>query len=55
MPAVEPRPHDNVPAELLTTHYLEEHPNDFILIGDYKGVQQPYYIFNCKRDKRDDA
>lgn len=55
MPIVEPRPHDEVPEDFLTMHYLEKYPNDSILIGGYNGVQQLNWIFSRKGGKRDDA
>lgn len=55
MPIVEPRPHDEVPEDFLTMHYLEKYPNDSILIGGYNGVQQLNSIFSRKGGKRDDA
>ncbi len=55
LPKVEPQTRVDVPEEFLTMHYLEKYPDDYILIGGYKGTEQLNWIFSRKGGKRDDA
>ncbi len=55
LPKVEPMQRVDVPEEFLTMHYLEKYPDDYILIGGYKGTEQLNWIFSRKGGKRDDA
>ena len=55
MPIVEPRPHDVIPKQFLTMHYLENYPKTTFLIGIVNGMDQLNWIFSRKGGKRDDA
>lgn len=55
LPRVEARPHDVIPKEFLTMHYLEKYPNDYIVVGGYNGVEQLNWVFSRQGGKRDDA
>ena len=55
MPIVEPRPHDVIPKQFLTMHYLENYPKTTFLIGIVNGKDHLNWIFSRKGGKRDDA
>ena len=55
MPIVEPRPHDVIPKQFLTMHYLENYPKTTFLIGIVNGMDHLNWIFSRKGGKRDDA
>ena len=55
MPIVEPRPHDVIPKQFLTMHYLENYPTATFLIGMVNGINHLNWIFSRKGGKRDDA
>lgn len=55
MPIIEPRPHDVVPKQFLTMHYLENYPTTTFLVGIVNGVDHLNWIFSRKGGKRDDA
>ena len=55
MPIVEPRPHDVIPKQFLTMHYLENYPKATFLIGIVNGYEHLNWIFSRNGGKRDDA
>lgn len=55
MPIVEPRPHDVIPKQFLTMHYLENYPKATFLIGIVNDMEHLHWIFSRKGGKRDDA
>ena len=55
MPRVEARPHDVIPKQFLTMHYLENYPKATFLIGIVNGMEHLHWIFSRKGGKRDDA
>lgn len=55
MPIVEPRPHDVIPKQFLTMHYLENYPTATFLIGIVNGYEHLNWIFSRNGGKRDDA
>ena len=55
MPIVEPRPHDVIPKQFLTMHYLESYPKATFLIGIVNGYEHLNWIFSRNGGKRDDA
>lgn len=55
MPKVEARPHDVIPKQFLTMHYLENYPKATFLIGIVNGMEHLHWIFSRKGGKRDDA
>lgn len=55
MPIVEPRPHDVIPKQFLTMHYLENYPKTTFLIGIVNGYEHLNWIFSRNGGKRDDA
>ena len=55
MPRVEARPHDVIPKQFLTMHYLENYPKATFLIGIVNGIEHLHWIFSRKGGKRDDA
>ena len=55
MPRVEARPHDVIPKQFLTMHYLENYPKATFLIGIVNGMEHLNWIFSRKGGKRDDA
>ena len=55
MPIVEPRPHDVIPRQFLTMHYLENYPKATFLIGIVNGYEHLNWIFSRNGGKRDDA
>lgn len=55
MPIVEPRPHDVIPKQFLTMHYLENYPKATFLIGIVNGYEHQNWIFSRNGGKRDDA
>ena len=55
MPRVEARPHDVIPKQFLTMHYLENYPKATFLIGIVNGMDHLHWIFSRKGGKRDDA
>ena len=55
MPIVEPRPHDVIPKQFLTMHYLENYPKATFLIGIVNGYEHLNWIFSRQGGKRDDA
>lgn len=55
MPIVEPRPHDVIPKQFLTMHYLENYPKTTFLVGIVNGYEHLNWIFSRKGGKRDDA
>ena len=55
MPIVEPRPHDEIPKQFLTMHYLENYAETTILVGIVNGLDHLHWIFSRKGGKRDDA
>lgn len=55
MPRVEARPHDFIPKQFLTMHYLENYPKATFLIGIVNGMEHLHWIFSRKGGKRDDA
>ena len=55
MPIVEPRPHDVIPKQFLTMHYLEKYPKATFLIGIVNGYEHLNWIFSRHGGKRDDA
>lgn len=55
MPIIEPRPHDVIPKQFLTMHYLENYPKATFLIGIVNGYEHLNWIFSRNGGKRDDA
>lgn len=55
MPKVEPRPHDVIPKQFLTMHYLENYPTATFLVGIVNGIDHLNWIFSRLGGKRDDA
>lgn len=55
MTIVEPRPHDVIPKQFLTMHYLENYPKATFLIGIVNGYEHLNWIFSRNGGKRDDA
>lgn len=55
LPIVEPRPHDEIPKQFLTMHYLENYPTATFLIGIVNGIDHLHWIFSRNGGKRDDA
>lgn len=55
MPRVEARPHDVIPKQFLTMHYLENYPSVTFLIGIVNGIYHLNWIFSRLGGKRDDA
>ena len=55
MPIVEPRPHNEIPKQFLTMHYLENYAETTILVGIVNGLDHLHWIFSRKGGKRDDA
>lgn len=55
MPRVEARPHDVIPKQFLTMHYLENYPKATFLIGIVNGINHLNWIFSRQGGKRDDA
>lgn len=55
MPKVEPRPHDVIPKQFLTMHYLENYPTATFLVGIVIGIDHLNWIFSRLGGKRDDA
>lgn len=55
MPRVKARPHDVIPKQFLTMHYLENYPKATFLIGIVNGMEHLHWIFSRKGGKRDDA
>lgn len=55
MPIVEPRPHDVIPKQFLTMHFLENYPTATFLVGIVNGIDHLNWIFSRKGGKRDDA
>ncbi len=55
MPKVEPRPHDVIPTQFLTMHYLENYPTTTFLVGIVNGIDHLNWIFSRIGGKRDDA
>ena len=55
MPRVEARPHDVIPKQFLTMHYLENYPSATFLIGIVNGIYHLNWIFSRLGGKRDDA
>ena len=55
MPKVEPRPHDVIPTQFLTMHYLENYPTTTFLVGIVNGIEHLNWIFSRIGGKRDDA
>lgn len=55
MPRVEARPHDVIPKQFLTMHYLENYPSATFLIGIVNGMDHLNWIFSRLGGKRDDA
>lgn len=55
MPKVEPHPHDVIPTQFLTMHYLENYPTTTFLVGIVNGIDHLNWIFSRIGGKRDDA
>ena len=55
IPIVEPHPHDVIPKQFLTMHYLENYPTATFLIGIVNGYEHLNWIFSRNGGKRDDA
>ena len=55
MPRVEARPHDVIPKQFLTMHYLENYPKATFLIGIVNGINHLNWIFSRQGGRRDDA
>lgn len=55
MPRVEARPHDVIPKQFLTMHYLENYPTATFLIGIVNSIDHLNWIFSRRGGKRDDA
>lgn len=55
MPIIEPRPHDVIPKQFLTMHYLENYPKATFLVGIVNGYEHLNWIFSRNGGKRDDA
>lgn len=55
MPRVEARPHNVIPRQFLTMHYLENYPKATFLIGIVNGIDHLNWIFSRQGGKRDDA
>lgn len=55
MPIVEPSPHNVIPKQFLTMHYLENYPTTTFLIGIVNGKDHLNWIFSRIGGKRDDA
>lgn len=55
LPVVVPRPHNEVPRQFLTIHYVENYADTTFLVGIVNGVDHLNWIFSRKGGKRDDA
>ena len=55
LPVVVPRPHNEVPRQFLTMHYVENYADTTFLVGIVNGVDHLNWIFSRKGGKRDDA
>ena len=55
MPRVDARPHDVIPKQFLTMHYLENYLNATFLIGIVNSINHLNWIFSRRGGKRDDA
>lgn len=55
MPRVDARPHDVIPKQFLTMHYLENYPTATFLIGIVNSIDHLNWIFSRRGGKRDDA
>lgn len=55
MPRVAARPHDEIPKEFLTMHYLENYPKTTFLVGIVNGIDHLNWIFSRRGGRRDDA
>lgn len=55
MPRVDARPHDVIPKQFLTMHYLENYPTATFLIGIVNSIDHLNWIFSRQGGKRDDA